>query len=394
MCTLGQTVLTSWRELVHEKIASLSEIHQALLYGFELNFCYSNCSEKPTKLEQLRYRLSTQPYDYLLIPLAIIVFIIAGVSLPVTVIIAITGLLLLSFTSLWEELQYNDYYQTLLLQGAYHQFVFIAFVATCVAITALNPLLIITIGAGVGLALYFIITFNWGVYMVNDLMYITLPAIITGMIIWAPKIIICPLVVCFLIYKFQRRRLSSFEEIESFLQSENKLAPIRYTYLDLKKMTKNFKDKLGQGGYGSVYKGKLRSGHLVAIKLLEKSRENGQDFMNEIATIGRIHHVNIVQLVGYCAERSKRALIFDFMPNGSLDKYIFNQERASSLDWDMKFKIAVQVAQGIEYLHHGYDIQILHFDIKPHNILLDDKFIPKISDFGLAKLCCTNKEAV
>ncbi|XP_042035281.1 uncharacterized protein LOC121781623 [Salvia splendens] len=90
MCTLGQTVLTSWRELVHEKIASLSEIHQALLYGFELNFCYSNCSEKPTKLEQLRYRLSTQPYDYLLIPLAII-----GVSLPVTVI--------LSFQFLWED---------------------------------------------------------------------------------------------------------------------------------------------------------------------------------------------------------------------------------------------------------------------------------------------------
>ena len=188
--------------------------------------------------------------------------------------------------------------------------------------------------------------------------------------------------------------MSSFEEVESFLQSENKLAPIRYSYSDIKKMTKNFKDKLGQGGYGSVYKGKLRSGHLVAVKLLGKSRASGQDFMNEIATIGRIHHVNIVQLVGYCAERSKRALIFDFMSNGSLDKYVFNREKTSSLDWDMKFKIAVQVAQGIEYLHHGCDIQILHFDIKPHNILLDDKFVPKISDFGLAKLCCTNKEVV
>ncbi|XP_042032473.1 rust resistance kinase Lr10-like [Salvia splendens] len=169
---------------------------------------------------------------------------------------------------------------------------------------------------------------------------------------------------------------------------------LRYSYSDIKKKTKNFEDKLGQGGFGSVYKGKLRSGHLVAVKLLGKSAANGQDFINEIATIGRIHHVNIVQLVGYCAERSKRALIFDFMPNGLLDKYVLNREKASSLDYDMKFKIAVEVARGIEYLHHGCDMQILHFDIKPHNILLDDKFVPKISDFGLAKLCTANKEAV
>ncbi|XP_047965629.1 rust resistance kinase Lr10-like [Salvia hispanica] len=159
-------------------------------------------------------------------------------------------------------------------------------------------------------------------------------------------------------------------------------------------MTKNFEDKLGQGGYGSVYKGKLRSGHFVAVKLLGKSGADGQDFINEIATIGRIHHVNIVHLVGYCAERSKRALIFDFMPNGSLDKYVFQREKYTSWDWDMKFKIAVGVARGMEYLHHGCDIQILHFDIKPHNILLDDKFVPKISDFGLAKLCAAKKEAV
>ncbi|XP_057798686.1 rust resistance kinase Lr10-like [Salvia miltiorrhiza] len=159
-------------------------------------------------------------------------------------------------------------------------------------------------------------------------------------------------------------------------------------------MTRGFQEKLGQGGFGSVYKGKLRSGHDVAVKLLGKATTNGQDFINEIGTIGRIHHVNVVKLVGYCAERSKHALIFDFMPNGSLEKYIFNREKASSLDWDMKFKIAVEVARGIEYLHCGCDIQILHFDIKPHNILLDDKFVPKISDFGLAKLCSIEKDTV
>ncbi|XP_047968805.1 rust resistance kinase Lr10-like isoform X2 [Salvia hispanica] len=261
-------------------------------------------------------------------------------------------------------------------------------------IAALNPILKITFGVGIVFTLIFIAIYKWDTYIVDDLLDLVLPSIITGVIIWAPRIIICPLVFWFLIYKYRRRHLSSFEGVESFLQSDNKLVPIRYSYSEVKKMTKNFEDKLGQGGFGSVYKGKLRSGHLVAVKLLKKSGANGQDFINEIATIGRIHHVNIVQLVGYCVERSKRALIFDFMPNGSLDKYIFNREKGISLDWDTKFMIALEVARGIRYLHHGCDIQILHFDIKPHNILLDDKFVPKISDFGLAKLCAANKEAV
>ncbi|XP_042032474.1 rust resistance kinase Lr10-like [Salvia splendens] len=159
-------------------------------------------------------------------------------------------------------------------------------------------------------------------------------------------------------------------------------------------MTKGFQDKLGQGGYGSVYKGKLRSGLHVAVKLLGKSERKGQDFMNEIATIGRIHHVNVVKLAGYCAHGSKLALVFDFMTNGSLEKYLFNRDNMKTLNWDTKFEIAVGVARGIEYLHRGCDIQILHFDIKPHNILLDDKFVPKITDFGLAKFCSTGKSTV
>ncbi|XP_042032528.1 rust resistance kinase Lr10-like [Salvia splendens] len=198
----------------------------------------------------------------------------------------------------------------------------------------------------------------------------------------------------FLIYKFRRRHLSEYEDVESFLQNDNHLSPIRYSYSDIKKMTRNFREKLGEGGFGSVYKGKLRSGHYVAVKLLGKVNINDKDFINEIGTIGRIHHVNVVQLVGYCAERSKRVLILDFMPKGSLDKYILNPEKASSLDWGMKFKIAVGVARGIQYLHCGCDIKILHFDIKPHNILLDDKFVPKVSDFGLAKLCLVGKDTV
>ncbi|XP_034710501.1 rust resistance kinase Lr10-like [Vitis riparia] len=199
----------------------------------------------------------------------------------------------------------------------------------------------------------------------------------------------------YLIYKFRRRHLSLDDDIEEFLQNHKNLQPIRYSYSHLKKTTNNFRNKLGQGGFGSVYKGILQSGRIVAVKVLVMSKANGQDFINEIATIGRIHHVNIVQLVGFCVEGSKWALIYDFMPNGSLDKFIFFKgEKHIPLSWDRLYKIALGVGRGIEYLHQGCDMQILHFDIKPHNILLDEDFTPKVSDFGLAKLYSTNESVV
>nr|KYP68961.1 putative receptor-like protein kinase At5g39030 family [Cajanus cajan] len=176
-----------------------------------------------------------------------------------------------------------------------------------------------------------------------------------------------------------------FESIENYLQHNN-LMPIRYSYKEIKKMGGAFKDKLGEGGYGSVFKGKLRSGPHVAIKMLGKSKGNGQDFISEVATIGRIHHQNIVQLIGFCVEGSKRTLVYEFMPNGSLDKFIFSKDGSVNLSYDKIYNISIGVARGIAYLHHGCEMQILHFDIKPHNILLDENFNPKVSDFGLAKL--------
>ncbi|GAU27511.1 hypothetical protein TSUD_14910 [Trifolium subterraneum] len=152
-------------------------------------------------------------------------------------------------------------------------------------------------------------------------------------------------------------------------------------------MTKGFKVKLGEGGYGDVYRGNLISGPFVAIKMLKiKSNATGQDFISEVATIGRIYHSNVVRLIGFCVEGSKRALVYEYMPNGSLDKYIFNKEGVISLTCNQIYEISLGVARGISYLHEGCDMQILHFDIKPHNILLDETFIPKVSDFGLAKL--------
>jgi serine/threonine protein kinase len=177
-----------------------------------------------------------------------------------------------------------------------------------------------------------------------------------------------------------------YDVVEEFLQSHNNLMPIRYSYSEVKKMTNNFKDKLGEGGFGTVFKGKLQSGRLVAIKMLGKSKTNGQDFISEVATIGRIHHVNVVQLIGFCVEGSKQALVYEFMPNGSLNTFIFSPEVSILLSYNKMYDIALGVARGIEYLHKGCDMQILHFDIKPHNILLDENFTSKVSDFGLAKL--------
>ncbi|KAE8678943.1 PR5-like receptor kinase [Hibiscus syriacus] len=185
-------------------------------------------------------------------------------------------------------------------------------------------------------------------------------------------------------YRWRRRHLSADDAIEEFLRNQS-FMPIRYSYREIKKMTRDFRDKLGEGGFGMVFKGRLRSGLIVAIKLLG-SKANGQDFINEVATIGRIHHVNVAKIIGFCVEGSRQALVYDFMPNGSLDKIIFAKENKVTLSWQKKFDIVLGVARGIDYLHRGCDMQILHFDIKPHNILLDETFIPKVSDFGLAKL--------
>ena len=130
--------------------------------------------------------------------------------------------------------------------------------------------------------------------------------------------------------------------------------------------------------------------------MLDNAFGNGEEFINEVSTMGRIHHVNVVRMVGFCADGFRRALVYEFLPNESLEKFIFPGEDAldPSLSWERLHDIALGVAKGIEYLHQGCDHRILHFDIKPHNILLDNNFNPKIADFGLAKLCSKEKSAV
>ncbi|KAL8549833.1 hypothetical protein ACS0TY_008609 [Phlomoides rotata] len=130
-------------------------------------------------------------------------------------------------------------------------------------------------------------------------------------------------------------------------------APKRYKYSEIKKITKSFSDKLGKGGYGSVYKGVLPDGSLVAVKVLMETDSNGEEFMNEVASISRTSHVNVVTLLGFCYEGEKRALVYEFMPNKSLDKFLSTDGSAEntdfSLDLEVLYKIAIGIAKGLEY---------------------------------------------
>ncbi|KAF7027397.1 hypothetical protein CFC21_039444 [Triticum aestivum] len=178
---------------------------------------------------------------------------------------------------------------------------------------------------------------------------------------------------------------------EAMIVLYGSLAPKRYMYSEVMKLTSSRNNQLGKGGYGVVFKGRLHDDRLVAVKFLHDCKGNGDEFVNEVMSIGRTSHVNIVSLFGFCLEGSKRALIYEYMPSGSLDKYIYSENPKEILGWEKLYAIAVGIARGLEYLHHGCNIRIVHFDIKPQNILLGKDFSPKIADFGLAKLCHTKE---
>ncbi|TKY54862.1 G-type lectin S-receptor serine/threonine-protein kinase RLK1 [Spatholobus suberectus] len=162
----------------------------------------------------------------------------------------------------------------------------------------------------------------------------------------------------------------------------------RFSYSELKRATDNFKQELGKGSFGAVYKGALHKGRrLIAVKRLEKLVEEGErEFQAEMRAIGKTHHRNLVRLLGFCAEGSKRLLVYEYMPNGSLGNLIFGAHSQSRPERDERVRIAVEIARGILYLHEECEAPIIHCDIKPQNILMDEFWTAKISDFGLAKL--------
>lgn len=146
-------------------------------------------------------------------------------------------------------------------------------------------------------------------------------------------------------------------------------------------------NKLGHGGFGPVYKGLLPNGQELAIKKLSlTSRQGVREFTNEVKLLLKLQHKNLVMLLGCCVEGPEKMLIYEYLPNKSLDYILFDKKKSQSLDWRQRFQIIVGVIRGLLYLHEEAPIRIIHRDIKASNILLDDKLNPKISDFGLARL--------
>ncbi|KAI4356500.1 hypothetical protein L6164_000522 [Bauhinia variegata] len=182
------------------------------------------------------------------------------------------------------------------------------------------------------------------------------------------------------------RKIKNADIIEAW---ELEVGPHRYSYKELKKATRGFKDRelLGQGGFGRVYKGTLPSSKTpVAVKRVSHESKQGlPEFVSEVASIGRLRHRNLVQLLGWCRRRGDLLLVYDFMANGSLDKYLFD-EPETILSWEQRFKIIKDVASALLYLHEGYEQIVIHRDVKASNVLLDCELNGRLGDFGLARL--------
>ncbi|XBI40355.1 hypothetical protein VPH35_124952 [Triticum aestivum] len=186
-----------------------------------------------------------------------------------------------------------------------------------------------------------------------------------------------------LLIKILRNRSKSSSHILDGVQGCNRIIAFRYT--DLQHATTKFKDKLGAGSFGSVFKGVLNDSVAIAVKRLDGASQGEEQFRAEVSSVGAIQHINLVKLVGFCCEGSKRLLVYEHMSNRSLDVHLF-RNNSTILSWTIRYQIAIGVARGLAYLHEGCRDCIIHCDIKPENILLDDSFIPKVADFGMAKL--------
>uniref|UniRef100_A0A0E0HWC4 non-specific serine/threonine protein kinase n=1 Tax=Oryza nivara TaxID=4536 RepID=A0A0E0HWC4_ORYNI len=211
----------------------------------------------------------------------------------------------------------------------------------------------------------------------SKVMEITLP-IATAMFVLVIGVIVLHLL----------RRRPRYAELREDWEVE--FGPHRFSYKDLFDATKGFKNKylLGSGGFGSVYRGVLKSSNMeVAVKRIShESRQGIKEFIAEVVSIGRLRHRNLVQLLGYCRRKGELLLFYEYMPNGSLDKYLHGQEDKNTLDWAHRFHIIKGIASGVLYLHEEWDQVIVHLDIKASNVLLDSDMNGRLGGFGLAKL--------
>jgi serine/threonine protein kinase len=191
------------------------------------------------------------------------------------------------------------------------------------------------------------------------------------------------LVIVAVLVVLRRKRVEPSEDEDIIDQLPG--LPTRFSFLELKSATGDFSKVIGKGGSGSVFEGHICDKQ-VAVKKLDSINQGTKEFLAEVQTIGSINHIHLVRLIGFCVEKSHRLLVYEYMPNGSLDKWIFRKHQTTPLDWKTRLRVITDVAKGLAYLHSDCRQTIAHLDIKPQNILLDEQFAAKVADFGLAKL--------
>ncbi|KAF5756473.1 putative protein kinase RLK-Pelle-DLSV family [Helianthus annuus] len=169
---------------------------------------------------------------------------------------------------------------------------------------------------------------------------------------------------------------------------------LQYDFNSVKIATNYFSEenKLGRGGFGTVYKGTLEDGNEIAVKRLALDSGQGDlEFKNEVLLVAKLQHRNLVRLLGFSVEGSERLLIYEFLPNASLDQFIFDPTKRTLLDWEKRYSIIKGIAKGLLYLHEDSRLRIIHRDMKASNVLLDGQMNPKIADFGMARLFKTEE---
>ncbi|XP_027364752.1 cysteine-rich receptor-like protein kinase 25 [Abrus precatorius] len=190
-------------------------------------------------------------------------------------------------------------------------------------------------------------------------------------------------------------RVPSPSSATSYFMCEDE--SLRFDLATIEAVTNGFSDehKIGEGGFGEVYKGTLPNGQEIAVKRLSRSSRQGDlEFKNEASLVAQLQHRNLVRLLGFCLERKERILVYEFIPNSSLDNFLFDRENEEELDWARRYQIIVGIARGMKYLHEDSRLRIIHRDLKASNVLLDANMNPKISDFGLAKISPNDQSQV